>query len=107
MTLLIFSDMPTFAVVLNLKQLSWHALLNSYLPYSDSWHAAVNFDIKRSMNCMGMHNVTMHDVAVHDMALHDVAMHDVTVHIAGIYCGSMHGMDVPGGKKKTQYLVPI
>jgi hypothetical protein len=25
MTLLIFSDMPTFAVVVNLKQLSWHA----------------------------------------------------------------------------------
>jgi hypothetical protein len=25
MTLLIFSDMPTFAVLLNFKQLSWHA----------------------------------------------------------------------------------
>jgi hypothetical protein len=30
MTLLIFSDMPTFAVVLNLKQLSWHAAVKPF-----------------------------------------------------------------------------
>jgi hypothetical protein len=28
-----------------------------------------------------------------------VAMHDFAVQCAGMYCMSMHGMDVPGGKK--------
>jgi hypothetical protein len=26
-------------------------------------------------------------------------MHDIAVQCAGVYCVSMHGMDVPGGKK--------
>jgi hypothetical protein len=28
-----------------------------------------------------------------------MAMHDIAVHCAGMYCLSMHGMEVPGGKK--------
>jgi hypothetical protein len=28
-----------------------------------------------------------------------MAMHDMAVLCAGVYCMSMHGMDVPGGKK--------
>jgi hypothetical protein len=75
-------------------------LLNRFLPYSNSWHVAVNSDIKHPMHCMGVHDMTMHDVAVHDVALHDMVMHEVAVHSAACtYCVSMHGMDVPGGKK--------
>jgi hypothetical protein len=84
MALLIFSDMQTFAEVLNLKQLSWHAAW--FLPYSDSWQVAVNSDIKHSMHYMGGH---------------DVAVHDVDVHSPEVYCVSMHGMDLPGSKKTS------
>jgi hypothetical protein len=63
MTLLICSDMPTFAVVLNMKQLSWHAAVKQVLPYSDIWHVAVNSYIKHSMHCIGVHDVAMYDVA--------------------------------------------
>jgi hypothetical protein len=63
MTLLIFSVMPTFAIVLNLKQLSCMPMLNRFLPYSYSWHVAVNSDIKHSMYCIGVHDVAVHDVA--------------------------------------------
>jgi hypothetical protein len=31
--------------------------------------------------------------------LHGMAMHDIAVPFTGMYCLSMHGMDVPGGKK--------
>jgi hypothetical protein len=81
-------------------------LLNRFLPYSISWHVAVNSYKKHSMHCIGMHDVAVHDVAVldvtmHDVTVHDVAMHDIAVQRSGVYCVSMHGMDVPGGKKKT------
>ncbi len=68
MTLLIFSDMPTFAVVLNLKQLSWHGAVKPVLPYSVSWHVAVNSYIKHSMHCIGVHDVVVLDVTMHDVA---------------------------------------
>ncbi len=87
MMLVIFSDMPAFAVGLILKQLSWHAAVNHFLQYRDSWYGAVNSDIKHSMHCMGMHDVAVHVVAVHDMALHDVAMHDVAMHYVAMLRG--------------------
>jgi hypothetical protein len=73
-------------------------LLNCFLPYIDSWHGALNSDIKHPMYCRGVHDVAMHDVAVHDLALHDGVKHDVAMHSGGMYCVSMHDMDVPGGK---------
>jgi hypothetical protein len=60
-------------------------LLNLFLSYSTSWHVALNSYMKHSMPCKGMHDV--------------VAMHDVGVHSVGVYCKSLHSMDVPGGKK--------
>ncbi len=52
------------------------SLLNRFWPYSDSWHVAINSNVKHTMQGMGMH-----EVAVHDMAVHDAVV---------------HGMDVPG-----------
>ncbi len=57
-------------------------LLNRFCAYRDSWHVAVNTDIKHTMHGMGVHDMAMHDVGVHDMAVHDVAVHDVAVHDA-------------------------
>jgi hypothetical protein len=67
-------------------------LLNRFLPYSHSWHGAVNSDIKHSMHCMGVHDVAVHDVAVHDVAVHDVAVHDVAVHDMALHDVAMHDM---------------
>ncbi len=90
MTLLIFSDMSTFSVGLILKQLSWHAAVNQFGPFSNSWHVAVNSDIKHTMHGIGVHDVVLHDVGMHDIGVRDVALHDVTVHDVG-----MSGMAVP------------
>jgi hypothetical protein len=46
-------------------------LVNHFGPFSDSWHVAVNSNIKHKIHGMGMHDVGMHDVAVHYMAVHD------------------------------------
>jgi hypothetical protein len=59
MTLLIFSDMPTFAVGLILKHLSGMPLLNQFGPVSDSWHVAANYDIKHTMHGIGVHDVVV------------------------------------------------
>jgi hypothetical protein len=67
-------------------------LLNKFLPYSVSWHVAVNSYIKHSMHCIGLHDMAMLDVAVHDVAC-------MMWPCAGVYFVSMHGMDVPGDKK--------
>ncbi len=61
-------------------------LLNWFGPYSDSWHVAVNSDIKHTMHGMGVQDVVVHDVGMHDMGVHDIVMHDV----------GMSGMGMPG-----------
>ncbi len=58
-------------------------LLNQFGPFSDSWHVAVNSDIKHTMHGIGVHDVVVHDVGMHDMGVHDVAVHDVAVHDVG------------------------
>jgi hypothetical protein len=65
-------------------------LLNQFGLFSDSWHVAVNSDVKHTMPGIGVHDVVVHDVGMHDMGVHDVAVHDVTVHDVG-----MPGMAVP------------
>jgi hypothetical protein len=65
-------------------------LLNQFGPYSDSWHVAVNSDVKHTMHGMGVHDVVVHDVGMQDMGVHDVAVLDVAVHDVG-----MPGMAVP------------
>ncbi len=72
--LLIFSDMPIFAEGLILKHLSWHVALKPVWVFSDSWHVAVNSDIKQTMHSMGMHDIVVHDVGMHGMGVHDVAV---------------------------------
>jgi hypothetical protein len=74
MTLLIFSDMPIFAVGLILKHLSWHVAVKPVWAFSNSWHVAVNSDIKQTMHGMDMHDIVMHDVGMHDIGVHDVAV---------------------------------
>jgi hypothetical protein len=69
-------------------------LVNCFLPYSNSWHVAVNSDVKHSM-----HGIGVHDVAVHDMAMNSMAVHDMGMHNVGVYCVGMYGMALPGGKK--------
>jgi hypothetical protein len=55
------------------------SLLNQFGHFSDSWHVAVNSDVKHTMHNMGVHDVVVHDVGMHDMGMHDVAVHDVGV----------------------------
>jgi hypothetical protein len=74
MTLLIFSDMPIFAVGLILKHFSWHAAVKSVWVFSDSWHVAVNSDIKQTMHGMLVHDIVVHDAGMHDMGMHDMAV---------------------------------
>ncbi len=50
------------------------SLLNQFGPLSDSWHVAVNSDIKHTMHSMGVHDVALHDVGMHDIGVHDVAV---------------------------------
>jgi hypothetical protein len=83
MTLLIFSDMPIFAVGVILKHLSWHATVKPVWAFSDIWHVAVNSDVKETMHGMGMHHMVMNDVGMHDMGVYDVAVHYVVVHDVG------------------------
>ncbi len=42
-------------------------LLNRFRPYSDSWHVAVNSDVKHPMHGMSVHSMGVHDVAVYDL----------------------------------------
>jgi hypothetical protein len=78
-TLLIFSDLPIFAVGVILKHLSSHAAVKPVWVFSDSWHVTVNSDVKQTMHGMGVHDMVMHDVGMHDVAMHYVAVHDVGV----------------------------
>jgi hypothetical protein len=48
------------------------SLLNQFGHFSDSWHVAVNSDVKHTIHNMGMHNVVMHDAGMHDMGVHDM-----------------------------------
>jgi hypothetical protein len=73
MTQLIFSDMPIFAV----------GLIFAVKPvwvFSDSWHVAVNSDIKQTMHGMGVHDVGMHNMGVHDVAVPGMAMPSMNVY---------------------------
>jgi hypothetical protein len=94
MTLLIFSDMPIFAVGLILKHLSWHAAVKPVWAFSNSWHVAVNSGVKETMHGMGMHDMVRHDVGMHDIDVHVVAMHYVAVHNVGLPGITMPSMDV-------------
>jgi hypothetical protein len=69
-------------------------LLNQFGPFSDSWHVAVNSDVKYTMHGIGVHDVVVHDVGIHDIGVHDVALHDVTVHDVGMPGMAMPSMDV-------------
>ncbi len=54
-------------------------LLNQFGRFSDSWHVAVNSDVKHTMHSMGVHDVGIHDMGMHDVTVHEVAVHDVGV----------------------------
>ncbi len=58
-------------------------LLNQFGSFSNSWHVAVNFDVKHTMHSMGMYGVVVYDVGMHDMGVHDVAVHYMSVHDVG------------------------
>ncbi len=94
MTLLIFSDMPIFAVELILKHLSWHADVKPVWAFSDSWHVALNSDVKETLHGMGMHDMVVHHVGMHDMGVHDVAVHYMAVHDVGLPGMAMPSLDV-------------
>jgi hypothetical protein len=49
-------------------------LLNWFGPYSDSWHVAVNSDVKHTMHGRDVHDVVMHDVGMHDMGVPGMGM---------------------------------
>jgi hypothetical protein len=72
-------------------------LLNRFWPYSDSWHVAVNSNVKHT-NGQGIHDVAMIYMGVHDVGVHDVGarVHSMGVHSVGVYGVGVHGMDVPG-----------
>ncbi len=63
--LLIFSDMPTFAEVLNLKN-NWVGMmeLNQLGPIMTDGLLQFNSDIRRPKHGMGAHDVAMHNVGV-------------------------------------------
>jgi hypothetical protein len=69
-------------------------LLNQFGPFSNSWHVAVNSDVKHTMHGIGVHDVVVHDVGMHDMGVHDVALHDMTVHNVGMPGRAVPSMDV-------------
>jgi hypothetical protein len=85
MTLLIFSDMPVFAVGLNLKHLSRHVAVKPVWVCSDSWHVAANSDVKQTMHGMGVHDVVVHDMGMHDMGVHDMAMPGMAMPSLDVY----------------------
>jgi hypothetical protein len=69
-------------------------LLNQFGPFSDSWHVAVNSDVKHTMHGMGVHDVVVHDLGMHDMGMHEVVVHDVAVHDVGVPGMAMPSMDI-------------
>jgi hypothetical protein len=72
-------------------------LLNGFWAYSDSWHVAVNSDIKHTVYGMGVHDMAARDVGVHEVGVHDMGVHDVAVHDAAV-----HDVGLPGvGIHKT------
>jgi hypothetical protein len=60
-------------------------LLNRFWLYSDSWHVAVNSNLRHTM-----HGMAVYDVAMHDMAMHDMAVHHMDVHSLGMLSVDAH-----------------
>jgi hypothetical protein len=81
------------------KNVKTHATvpINWFLPYSDSWHVIINFEVMYTI-----HDMVMHVVAVLDIDVHDMSMHGVTVHEMGV-----HDMDVNdvGIHKKAKFFL--
>jgi hypothetical protein len=69
------------------------SLFNQCGHFSDSWHVAVNSDVKHTMHSMGMHDLGMNDMGMHDVAVHDMAVHDMAVHDVGFPGMAMSSMD--------------
>jgi hypothetical protein len=67
-------------------------LLNRFWPYRDSWHVAVNSNVKHT-NGKGIHNVAVIYIGVHDVG---ARVHSMGVHSVVVYGVGVHGMDVPG-----------
>jgi hypothetical protein len=65
-------------------------LLNQFWAYSDSWHVAVNSDVRHIIHGMGGHDMAMHDKGVHDMGVHDVAVHGMAMHDMAVPCVGVH-----------------
>jgi hypothetical protein len=55
-------------------------LLNQFGTFSDSWHVAVNSDVKHTMHDIGVHDVALHDVTVHDEGMPGMAVPSMDVH---------------------------
>jgi hypothetical protein len=49
--------MLIFAVIVNLKQSSWHAAVKPVWLCSGNGHVVVNFDVKHTMHGVGVHSV--------------------------------------------------
>jgi hypothetical protein len=65
MLLLIFSAMPIFDVIVNLKQFSWHAAVKPVWLCSGNGHVAVSYDvIKHTMHGVGLYGVDVPGAAV-------------------------------------------
>jgi hypothetical protein len=58
-------------------------LLNQFGRFSDSWHVAVNSDVRHTTHGMGVHDVVVHDVGMHDMGMHGIGMHDLAPALRG------------------------
>jgi hypothetical protein len=66
-------------------------LLNQFWPYSDSWHVAVNSNVKHT-NGMGMPDMALHDMDMLDVGVHDMGVHSMDMHRMGEHnMGMMHG----------------
>ncbi len=60
-------------------------MLNWFWPFSGSWHVPANYDIKNTMQSMGMHDVAVHDIGVHDVGMHSMGKHSVGVLSVGVH----------------------
>jgi hypothetical protein len=76
-----------------LKHFSCTLLLNQFGPFSNSWHVAVNSDVKHTMHGM-VDDTVMHDACMHDMGMHDVDVHNVAVHFMGMPVMAVPSTDV-------------
>jgi hypothetical protein len=50
-------------------------LFNQFWSYSDSWHVAINSDVKYTIHVIGMHYMGLHNMYVHDVDVPGMGVH--------------------------------